>query len=207
MFLCDIGNSRARFSKEGKIWSINVDELRKFNTNEQVFYICVNEKVKKDLKSKKNFVDLEPFLEIDTIYVGMGVDRIAACMGVDDGIVVDAGSAITVDIMSKKTHLGGFILPGLEAFKQSYAQISSRLDIILNPSVSLDALPQCTTDAVSYGVIKSVIDIIKNTSCNKKIFCTGGDGQFLSKFLDKSIYDKTLVFRGMQRVYKKAIQC
>ncbi|MBE0494933.1 MAG: type III pantothenate kinase [Campylobacterales bacterium] len=199
MYLCDIGNSNVHFFKEGRMWAVSVPEFQHFSTQEPLFFINVNESVKPWLVGKKNYVDLEPYFAFDTIYQGIGVDRVAACYTVEEGIVIDAGSAITVDIMSGGLHLGGYILAGLSAAQEAYASISPRLDVRINPNITLDALPQKTADAVSYGVIKPILLMLGDTCKEKNIYFTGGDGKFLSRFFKHSIFDKTLIFRGMQK--------
>jgi type III pantothenate kinase len=133
----------------------------------------------------------------------MGIDRIAACYSLKDGIVVDAGSAITVDIMSNGMHLGGYILPGIAAYEKCYANISPRLDKRVNPNVILDALPQKTEDAISYGIVKSIKLMLEDTCKDKTIYFTGGDGKFFSKFFKNSIHDRSLIFRSMLEVIEK----
>lgn len=204
MILCDIGNSNADFYQDGKVWTMPHKQLKEFITTEKVYYISVNEALNSTLHAKSNFINLEPFFTFDTIYQGMGIDRIAACSTISDGMIVDAGSAITVDIMSGGMHLGGFILPGLSAYEKCYASISPRLMLPLNPSISLDALPQKTNDAISYGVVKSIIMLLEVTCKDKRIFFTGGDGKFFSKFFSNAIFDRTLVFRGMLKAIKEA---
>ncbi|AFL67951.1 type III pantothenate kinase [Sulfurospirillum barnesii] len=204
MTLCDIGNSNADFYQDGKVWTLSHKEFYAFTPQEKVYYICVNDALKEKLEHKAQFIDLEPYFEFDTIYQGMGVDRMAACYTIEDGLIVDAGSAITVDIMSGGMHLGGFILPGLSAYEKAYASISPRLNLSINPSIALDALPQRTHDAISYGVIKSIVTLLEVTCKDKRIFFTGGDGKFFSKFLNHSIFDRTLIFRGMLKVIKNA---
>ncbi len=199
MYLCDIGNSNVHFFKEGKTWSMSVGDFRHFVPTEPLFFINVNESVKPWLAEKKHCVDLEPYFEFDTIYQGIGIDRVAACYTIEEGIVVDAGSAITVDIMSGGLHLGGYILPGLGASQEAYAAISPRLNVRVNPHVALDALPQKTSDAISYGVIKSVLLMLGDTCKEKHVYFTGGDGKFFSRFFKHSIFDKMLIFRGMQK--------
>lgn len=203
MILCDIGNSNANFLNNSKYYSLSLQEFINFKTEEKIFYINVNERLKIYLQNQNNFVDLEPYFKFDTIYKGLGIDRIAACYTIDDGVVVDAGSAITVDIVSNSIHLGGFILPGIASYKKSFAEISSRLKYELNTQVSIDAFPQRTVDALSYGVFKGIYLLIKDTTYNKKLYFTGGDGQFLANFFDYAIYDKLLVFRGMQKVLRE----
>lgn len=204
MILFDIGNSTVDCYQEGKVWNLTHTQFKDFSTKEKSYYICVNEAMKQYLKQKSSFIDLEPYFEFDTIYQGMGVDRIAACCTIEDGMIVDAGSAITVDIMSGGMHLGGFILPGILAYERCYKSISSRLDVCINPSIALDALPQRTSDAISYGVIKPIIMILEATCKDKKIFFTGGDGKFFSKYFKNAIFDRTLIFRGMLRTLKLA---
>jgi len=204
MILCDIGNSNADFYQDGKVWTLSHKQFKEFLPKESVYYICVNDILKSWLQGRNHFIDLEPYFEFDTIYQGMGIDRIAACCTIQDGMIVDAGSAITVDIMSGGMHLGGFILPGLSAYEKSYASISSRLNLAINPSIALDALPQKTNDAISYGVIKSIIMLLEVTCKDKRIFFLGGDGKFFSKFFINAIFDRTLIFRGMLKTIKEA---
>ena len=203
MILCDIGNSDAKILENTKFSSLNFEEFTAFESDEKVFYINVNHSLKRTVAQKPNFINLEPYFRFDTIYQGLGVDRIAACYIIDEGVVVDAGSAITIDVMSNSMHLGGFILPGIASFRKAYAEISPILKCEFNTQISLDAFPQRTIDALSYGVFKSMFLLIQNTAHNKKLYFTGGDGQFLANFFDKAIYDKMLVFRGMKKVLEE----
>ncbi len=203
MVLCDIGNHHIDFYHDGKIWSVSHEEFVDYRLDEKIYYISVNEEISNVLKNKKDFVDIESYFQIDTIYQGLGIDRIAACAAINDGMVVDAGSAITVDIMSNSLHLGGYILPGLAAYEQVFSQISKKLRFKLNMSIDFEALPQKTTDALSFGVIKPILMILQDSCKDKKIYFTGGDGKFFSKYFKNSIFDRTLVFRGMKKVIEE----
>ncbi len=205
MILCDIGNYNVNFFHDGKIWSVSCKEFGGYKAEEKIYFISVNDKITKNLTDNDNFINLEPFLQLDTIYQGLGVDRIAACYAITDGMVVDAGSAITVDIMSNSLHLGGFILPGLASYEDIFASISNRLIFRLNPNIDLEALPQKTEDALSYGVIKPILMILNDTCKDKKIYFTGGDGKFFSKYFKNSIYDRGLIFRGMKKILQENI--
>lgn len=205
MILCDIGNTSVHCYEDGRIWRLSHSDFKNFSTREKVYYISVNDTLSTYIKGHRaSYIDLEPYFEFDTIYQGLGIDRIAACLSVSDGIVIDAGSAITVDIMSGSVHLGGFILPGLMAYAKAYASISPRLNAPINPHIALDALPQKTADAISYGVIKPIVLILESICKDKKMFFTGGDGKFFSTYFNNAIFDYTLVFRGMLQVIKKA---
>jgi type III pantothenate kinase len=201
LILCDIGNTTFHFYINGKHQKYLLDEdIPLFD--EKIYYISVNEKATSKLKhSNKNSIDLEPFIAFQTKYKGMGVDRKTVCHFVVDAVIIDAGSAITVDIMKNKKHEGGFILPGLDSIINTYPKISSKLDIEFNPKVNLDKIPFCTQDAISYGILKSIIEPIKKViDKNQKLIFTGGDGKLLSQFFDNSIYKEDLIFENMKGI-------
>ena len=207
MILCDIGNYKVDFFNDGRIWSMTHREFCSYKSKEKIYYISVNENISNRLKNISNFINVESYFKFDTIYQGIGIDRVAACTVINDGMIVDAGSAITIDIMSNSLHLGGFILPGLSAYKKCYSSISDRLAVGLKPNIDLDALPQKTEDAVSYGIIKPILMILEESRKDKMIYFTGGDGKFFSKYFENSIYDKTLIFRGIKKVLKEKKLC
>ncbi|ABK82010.1 type III pantothenate kinase [Campylobacter fetus] len=198
MLLCDIGNTTATFYQNRKIWSYKIDEFRAWQPKETVYYINVNDSLSDKLRNPM-FIDIQKQINFNTTYIGLGVDRAAACYSIDTGLVVDAGSAITMDVMSNGFHLGGFIMPGITTTLNSLKTISSRLNQTLNSQIDLECLPQKTNDAISYGVIKPIILLVEQLSNEKPIYFTGGDGEFLSRFFKNSIYDRALVFRGMEK--------
>jgi len=200
MLLCEIGNTNIHFYKKGATWSKRATIKNLLDIDEKIYYINVNDSLKEKLKSLDNAIDLEPDIVIDTAYNGLGVDRVAACKAIDNGVIVDAGSAITVDIMAGGLHLGGYIMPGLFALQQSFASISPRLDMRINPNIALDALPQNSLEAISYGIVKPIILMLKESQKDKKLYFTGGDGKFFAKFFDNAIYDESLIFKGMMKV-------
>lgn len=205
MILCDIGNSFLHFYYHGKVWRESKDNLSVKDSKEIIIFISVNEELTKTLLySHASCFDLTPFLSLDTNYKGLGVDRIAACKAIKDGVIVDAGSAITIDVMQQDIHLGGYILPGIAQYKKVLGLIPI-LDCEMNLGVSVDTFPQNTRDAVSFGMLKSILLMIENTSKSKKIYFTGGDGKFLSRFFVNCIYDELLVFKGMQKVITEEI--
>ena len=209
MTLCDVGNTNASFFENGKITKIKLENFKDFKSDEKIYFISVNDEMTSKLQNLPKFVNLEPYFELDTIYEGLGIDRIASCYAIKNGLIIDAGSAITIDVMMNSMHLGGAIIPGILHVLKACEAISPRLKISLNSQVSLDALPQKTADAVSYGVIKPILLIIESMANGSKIYFTGGDGEFLSRFFADSIYDRMLVFRGMQKLIeqKKDILC
>lgn len=202
MILCDIGNSFFHFYQEGRIWK---EELSQLKTNSKnIFYISVNASAEENLcRSNPRSINLAPYFALNTTYRGLGIDRVAACEGVFDGIVVDAGSAITIDAMQEGRHLGGYILPGISSYIETYRKISPALDVLPSLSIEYDALPQDTKEALGHGMLKSIIGLIEKTSNGKNIYFCGGDGKFFSRFFAKSIYDGALIFRGMKKALER----
>jgi type III pantothenate kinase len=206
MVLCDIGNTTFHFFYDNKSVKYGVEQLPKLKDDRNLFFISVNEEATKILHENikcKNIINLEPYCDLDISYNGLGVDRAFACLSVFDGVVIDAGSAITVDVMHQGVHIGGYILPGINAIKDTYKNISPALDMSLNFAVDLRNLPFNTTDAISYGLLKSIILPIEESRKSKKIYFTGGDGKFLSKFFTNSIFYSNLVFDGMRKIVDK----
>ncbi|TLD84032.1 type III pantothenate kinase [Helicobacter sp. MIT 11-5569] len=203
MILCDIGNSFLHFYYRGRIWKEDKHALSQKDPNEIIIYISVNkDSTKALLRSHKRCFDLCDYLNLDTTYKGLGIDRIAACMAINDGVIVDAGSALTVDVMHQGIHLGGFIMPGISQYRKMFSNITI-LDQEINLAVDLHSFPQNTKDAISYGMLKSIILTLQTTTKNKRIHFTGGDGKFLSHFFENCFYDDLLVFKGMQKAIKE----
>jgi type III pantothenate kinase len=200
MILCDIGNTHFHFNKNGRFF----DEIDCSIKKEKVYFISVNDKKTKELlKKNPKSVDLSNFINLNISYENLGIDRIMACKSIDHGVVIDAGSAITIDIISDNIHLGGYILPGIYALNQAYKNISVKLDFTFNMQIDVNILPTTTIEAISFGGIGMILSMIEKVSKNNKIYFTGGDGAYLSKFFNNSVYIKDLVFRGMQQTIKE----
>jgi len=202
MLLCDIGNSSLHFYKtktmqESKIGVDSIDFS--LYENKKVYYINVNPKLYKKLYSMKNWINLEKFIDKSKYYKTMGIDRIVACEIFDNALIIDAGSAITVDYIKSSKFEGGFIYPGVRAMQKCYKDISSNLDYEFNFELNLDKMAKNTVDAISYGFIAPLIHEIKNKDV-KSIYLTGGDAEILKKFLPDAKVDKYLIFHSMQTI-------
>ena len=127
LILCDIGNTTYHFLIKGKHKKYFLDEkVPKFD--EEIYFVSVNEKAtKRLLKKNPHAKNINKLLNFKTSYQGLGIDRALACSFQDNCVIVDAGSAITVDIMEESKHIGGFILLGLRRFMKSYPKISKKL--------------------------------------------------------------------------------
>ncbi len=82
-------------------------------------------------------------------YRQLGVDRWLALLGAHaishhDAIIIDAGSAITIDLLSQRQgHLGGAILPGFRCDPRRFEQLFPAIDF--SELDNTDAPPGCST--------------------------------------------------------------
>jgi type III pantothenate kinase len=203
MILCDIGNTTFHFKSNNKEFKLFHNEDFP-NLNEIIYFISVNQKAtNKLLKKFPNSINIEKFIKFDTSYVGMGIDRKVACLNIKNAIIVDAGSAITVDVVENSKHSGGFILPGITALASVYPNISEKLKFELNQNINLNSIPLNTNNAINYAIFQSIILPIKNIDNNYNIIFTGGDGLMLSKYFKNSLYNKNLIFDNIKQLLDK----
>ena len=150
----------------------------------------------------------------------MGVDRWLAMIAAftqnkakdqDKGIiVVDAGSALTIDVVSVNgKHQGGYIVPGLIMAQQALFANTERViqyDEVSVNKAGLDKykkLGNNTIQCVEYGVINQMIALVKQVNeeyLDYEIFFTGGDGELLAGYLGTGTVDKDLVLKGLWQV-------
>lgn len=205
MLLCDIGNSSFHFydTKSEKENKILIDELDFSKYEEQyIYYINVNPLLYNKLYNKKNWINLEEYINKENYYETMGLDRVVVCEMFQDALIVDAGSAITVDKMRAGKFEGGFIYPGLFAMKQCYRDISVNLDYEFNFELNLDKMAKNSQDAISYGFLAPLIHEIERENF-ANIYLTGGDAEVLKSFLPNAKVDKYLIFHSMQKIIEE----
>lgn len=201
MFLCDIGNTSYHFLQEDEEYKKSVKTFDPQTITAKIYYICVNPEVKKVLKNLENWIDLSSYIDMQNYYETMGIDRIVACEALDDGVIIDAGSAITVDVVSARVFQGGFIYPGVKAMGETYANISSVLEYDFNYEVDLKTLPKNSQDAISYAYLKLLHTEV--VSKNQKIYLTGGDAEKLLQLFPSAELYSQLIFDGMKKIIKK----
>lgn len=127
-------------------------------------------------------------------------------------LVVDAGSALTVDVIDGKgKHLGGYIVPGLRMaenalFSNTERVIQYKEDKSLTVSESrLNKLGNNTLQCVEYGLLNQMASFIQSIVLRYagfRLVITGGDGQSLAALLsvENVIIDKNLVLKGLWQV-------
>ncbi|MEN8147051.1 MAG: type III pantothenate kinase [Campylobacterota bacterium] len=199
--LCDIGNTSYHFYDGISDSKVSIEGFEPVSVKEDVYYISVNPQADEALSKLANWHDLRDSIEWNDYYETMGIDRVIACEAINDGLVIDAGSAITVDIVTDGTFEGGFIYPGLDAMIESYRNISARLDYSLNFELDLDKMPKNSQDAISYGVLRTLYSEVMRH--NKKIYLTGGNAKVLSKIFPEAVVDELLLFKGMKKMMER----
>ncbi len=142
----------------------------------------------------------------------LGIDRFLVCLGafVQKGgnvIVIDAGSACTIDLMTKdKVFRGGVIMPGLEIFHRSMRRNLPEL-----PDIDREMMGnwpgKSTEECVGWGVngsylmaIGSFLNKFKAEYTPAEVFVTGGDAAYISSYLNEEIpmiVRDFLLFEGM----------
>ena len=144
----------------------------------------------------------------------LGSDRIAAAVGAwseapgRNILVIDAGSAITIDFVSKDgKYNGGNIAPGIKMRLRALHEYTDRLPMVEKdgetPAIGYD-----TETAIRSGVINGIcheiegyINEFKQKYCDVLVFLTGGDEKPLKNRIKSCIFaDKYLVAKGLNRI-------
>ncbi len=207
MLLADIGNTHMHIYDGNRVVHLSHEEAITKYGNRVLSFISVNQRLNETIIRIENWKNISSDISLEGAYKTMGVDRRALCLSRDNGIFVDAGSAITVDVMENGVYQGGFILPGIRAYLRCYADISPVLETEINETVDIAQLPLTTKDGISYGIIASIKALIEKHHNGKQLYFTGGDGLLLSRFFDDAVFDERLVFEGMRKVIKDDKRC
>lgn len=136
----------------------------------------------------------------------LGVDRwlaiISASQQFNGGLmVVDAGSAITIDLLGPDSqHLGGYILPGLKSMHDLLWKNTSDVRVLGSADEALWVPGKNTQQAVNRGCLLSAVAIIERLASEfpVRIVLTGGDGKLLKQAISlQADYTPELVLEGL----------
>lgn len=205
MILCDIGNTSVDLFIDGNRTKLSAESFEPATFEDDVYYASVNASINERIRELTNWHDLRAFIDWDKYYPTMGIDRIMVCEAVEEGIIVDAGSAITVDVMRGGGYQGGFISLGIRAAEEAYARVSPALDVSFNFEVDLAKMAKNTPDAVVVGFLAPLVEKIE--CLGKPLYITGGDGRLISRFFSEAIVDEDLIFKGMTKLIEKGVKC
>ena len=201
MLLCDIGNTSYHFFDGNREYKKDVKTFDPSSVEEKIYFICVNNSLHVKLKSLQNWIDLSLLIDKSEYYSTMGIDRIFAMQSVLDGVIIDAGSAVTVDVVKNGKFMGGFIYPGRDAMQKTYTNISPALSYSFNFECDLDIMPKNSQDAISYGYLKTLYCEVM--SHNLPIILTGGDALEFKKIFTNAKIDTALIFHSMKNIIKE----
>lgn len=210
MILCDIGNSTYHFKKNNNnCFKVDLNSDLKnlgLKLKGKMYFISVNDKAsKKLLKAFPNAININKKFKLKTKYSSsLGIDRIVAASNHKNSIIVDFGSAITLDILKEGKHLGGFIMPGIDILKSNYPKISPKLAFDFVTNTNLDKMPLNTNEAINYAIINMVILPIKRVQeeYDLKIIFTGQNSKLVLKYFDNYKFKPNLIFNNMKKVVK-----
>jgi type III pantothenate kinase len=158
----------------------------------------------------------------------LGVDRWLALLGAHDGagaaLIVDAGTAVTYDLLlSDGTHLGGLILPGIEAMRASLLKGTRIGPLTLDAdrqSSLAEPWAMDTASAVAFGGIQALGALAERLHdrlvrrCREssepdpgapRLLITGGDAERLAPAIGRPLrIVPDLVLRGLSRFAEEA---
>ncbi|MCX8029853.1 MAG: type III pantothenate kinase, partial [Brevinematales bacterium] len=133
----------------------------------------------------------------------------------DNCIVVDTGTATTIDVVHNGKYIGGVIMPGIQTSLYAIFQKASKI-----PKISLDTpkkvigktTEECLRSGIIIGLAKGIEGVIEEIfkeigHTNFQIIFTGGlsDKIFeIVKFNNKNI-DKDLMLKGLKLIAVKKV--
>jgi type III pantothenate kinase len=205
VILCDIGNTSVDLFRDGQRSKVRIDDFDPGLIDDDLYFVSVNTVFNKRIQDHVNWHNLSELVDWKKYYPTMGIDRIMVCEAVEDGVIIDAGSAITVDLMRDSVYQGGFISLGLRSAQEAYKQLSCALDVSFNFEVDLTIMAKNTPDALTVGFLAPLIEKIE--SLGKPLYLTGGDAPLLSRFFRGAIMDEDLIFKGMKKLIEKGVKC
>lgn len=107
-------------------------------------------------------------------------------------LIIDAGTYVTMDVVTEAGFLGGYIIPGINSYFESFKKGERLKDLELN-SLPKDGLPTKTQDAMtgSYAAFAALAKMIIQDNHIKKIILTGGGSSSWETFFEEE--KKTIV--------------
>ena len=142
----------------------------------------------------------------------LGVDRLAAAVGAvelvgEDCLIVDFGSAITIDLVEGGVFRGGNISPGVRMRFQALNQFTRRLPEC-EPTDEILAVGTSTRKAIEQGVMQGIVNEIEGyisyfyaKNVKLSLIFTGGDAKYFVKRIKNAIFAKyDLVICGLNRI-------
>ncbi len=150
----------------------------------------------------------------------LGLDRLAAAIGAKvlfpdtDLLVIDAGTAITFDLVEKNgTFAGGNISPGMRSRFRALHEFTQKLPLTAEAD-DFPLLGRTTEEAIQSGVINGMIfeidgmvDLLKKKYPEIQPVLTGGDAPFFERRLKNPIFVKSeITLIGLNRILEYNVE-
>lgn len=224
----DIGNTciHAALFEEGcmkeKLWEPAKDlfvQIKNFSFNYKIKKICCSTPphLKDEVESIcKELFDISPcFLNASNQSIlsihyktpqTLGADRIANAIAAKTlygvpCIIVDAGSALTVDVVTERGFLGGFIIPGPGFMAKALSMIPTLPFVTFE---KIEKIPDSTSSCISAGIYhafvgaaKEAINFLKRLYPEASLIGTGGYINTLKENIDFSKIEPFLTLWGL----------
>lgn len=140
----------------------------------------------------------------------LGVDRLAAAAGAmvnhpqSDLLVIDAGSALTIDQVAGGKYMGGCISPGMSMRFRALHEFTGQLPLV-TPGKNFSLPGRSTRDAITGGVIMGMVYEIneyirtfEEKHKNPVTLITGGDSEIIFSLTErKMLLSPDLVTQGL----------
>lgn len=143
-----------------------------------------------DLKEKRHTKNRPSFFEMPVRYSEtLGDDRLITGYYIfkkikenEKALVIDAGTFITIDVVSSIGFEGGYIFPGVKTFLSSYGRGAHLPVLDEKETAKTDELPHSTEEAILGAkeiYLNSILKGIVTQTMPSKIFITGGAGELV----------------------------
>jgi len=131
----------------------------------------------------------------------LGVDRWLAVLAAwsrtrTAAVVVDAGSALTLDVLTDAgAHLGGYIVPGLRLMSSALFRGTAQVKVDFSGGAEGLEPGTATPDAVAHGLLRMTTDFIEASvarferSCQHavRLILCGGDAEIVAPRLEHAV--------------------
>jgi type III pantothenate kinase len=146
----------------------------------------------------------------------LGSDRLAAACGAaalghKEAVIVDAGTAVTVDVLGREGFLGGAIFPGFDLLRRSLHEGTAALPGASGTRSYIRPPGGSTEDAIVsgtfWGLIGAVGKLVElsrgSISSDAAVLLTGGDIEAIEEHIGgRAEYVPDLVFWGLNLLFE-----
>lgn len=171
--------------------------------------------IRSELGVTARVVGRDVFVPVKNLYKNpkqVGQDRLvcayaAAKIYGKPAIIIDLGTAITLDAVSgKDEYLGGIIVPGIQITTETLFERTALLPLV-KFEVPKTLIGRDTKTSILSGIyygygemIKGLISLLKKkVSSRARVIITGGHAELMSKYIKEkgSVIDRDLVMKGL----------